>query len=106
MSKTIGIIGGGSWATALVKILQENEQTVYWWMRSKDQINHITEHNKNPKYLSSVSIKQSNLSLISKYPTSGLNIAPIPLIHANLILFSSHTFKRQAFTYSFLSILK
>ena len=63
MSKTIGIIGGGSWATALLKILQDNDQSICWWMRSKDQINHIINHNKNPNYLSSVSINNNNLSL-------------------------------------------
>ena len=63
MPKTIGIIGGGSWATALLKILQDNEQSICWWMRSKDQINHIINHNKNPNYLSSVSINNNNLSL-------------------------------------------
>ena len=63
MSYKFGIIGGGSWATALVKILQENNQQVNWWMRSIDQIHHISKHNKNPKYLSSVSIKLSNLLL-------------------------------------------
>ncbi len=63
MSYKFGIIGGGSWATALVKILQENNQHINWWMRSVDQTHHISKHNKNPKYLSSVSIKPSNLLL-------------------------------------------
>ena len=63
MSYKFGIIGGGSWATALVKILQENNQQINWWMRSEDQIHHISKHNKNPKYLGSVSIKLNNLLL-------------------------------------------
>ena len=63
MSARIGVIGGGSWATALVKILQESNQTITWWIRSTDHIQHIKDHNKNPKYLSSVSISLVNLSL-------------------------------------------
>lgn len=63
MAEKIGVIGGGSWATALVKILQENNQHINWWLRSEDQIHHIKTHNKNPKYLSSVTISLDHLLL-------------------------------------------
>ncbi|MES2874026.1 MAG: NAD(P)H-dependent glycerol-3-phosphate dehydrogenase [Bacteroidota bacterium] len=59
MSHKIAIVGGGSWATAIVKILGDNitEKEVYWWMRNADAIEHIKKYNHNPHYLSSVETK-------------------------------------------------
>lgn len=59
MKNSIAIVGGGSWATAIVKILGDNlaEKKVYWWMRSAEAIDHIKKYNHNPHYLSSVEIK-------------------------------------------------
>lgn len=59
MKNSIAIVGGGSWATAIVKILGDNlaEKEVYWWMRSAEAIDHIKKYNHNPHYLSSVEIK-------------------------------------------------
>ena len=56
--KNIAIVGGGSWATAIVKILCDNsiEKEVYWWMRSRQAIDHLRKYKHNPKYLSSVEI--------------------------------------------------
>jgi glycerol-3-phosphate dehydrogenase (NAD(P)+) len=55
----IGIIGGGSWATAIVKMLGDNtrEKEVFWWMRSETAAEHIRRYRHNPAYLSSVEIK-------------------------------------------------
>ena len=53
--KSIAVIGGGSWATALVKIISENSNIqVDWWMRNEDAVNHIKEYGHNPNYISSV----------------------------------------------------
>lgn len=58
-SNKIAMIGGGSWATAIVKILCDNivEKEVYWWMRNKEAAEHIRKYQHNPNYLSSVEIK-------------------------------------------------
>jgi len=52
----IAIIGGGSWATALVKILSENDVRINWWLKNKKDVDHILEFGKNPTYLSDVAI--------------------------------------------------
>ena len=58
------VIGGGSWATAIVKMLCENVKELNWYMRNEDAIEHIKTHLHNPNYLSSVEfhIEQLNLS--------------------------------------------
>jgi len=50
----IAVIGGGSWATALVKLLTNNVSTVHWWMRSEEAVSHILRYKHNPRYLQSV----------------------------------------------------
>ncbi|HEX8426762.1 NAD(P)H-dependent glycerol-3-phosphate dehydrogenase [Hymenobacter sp.] len=50
----IAMLGGGSWATALTKILSENGARVGWWLRSKDDVQHLRNTRHNPRYLSSV----------------------------------------------------
>lgn len=64
--KKIAVVGGGSWATAIIKILSDNliEKEIFWWMRNEEAIEHIRQYNHNPHYLSSVEIKvpDSNLS--------------------------------------------
>ena len=52
-SFTIGVIGNGSWATALVKILTDNGRQVNWWIRKTDSIDLIRNRRHNPHYLSS-----------------------------------------------------
>lgn len=52
----IAVIGGGSWATALVKILSENNVRINWWLKSKEDVAHIRDYAKNRNYLSDVSI--------------------------------------------------
>lgn len=55
MSKTkIGIIGSGSWATAIAKILMNNCDSINWYFRSADDVEYIKANHHNPKYLSSV----------------------------------------------------
>ncbi|WP_245711929.1 NAD(P)H-dependent glycerol-3-phosphate dehydrogenase [Hymenobacter psychrophilus] len=50
----IAMLGGGSWATALTKILSENGGRVHWWMRGKEDVQHLLRTRHNPRYLSSV----------------------------------------------------
>lgn len=62
-SPRIGVLGSGSWATALVKIFSENSNRVNWYVRSEEKANHIRTFRHNPKYLASVSIDLDKVSL-------------------------------------------
>ena len=55
----IAMIGGGSWATAIIKMLSDNEseKEIFWWMRNEEAISHIRNYKHNPSYLSAVEIK-------------------------------------------------
>ncbi|MEI9809743.1 MAG: NAD(P)H-dependent glycerol-3-phosphate dehydrogenase [Bacteroidota bacterium] len=58
-----GIIGSGSWATALAKILADKDHAINWWIRNEDTIRHIQQRHHNPHYLSSVNFDVSRLSM-------------------------------------------
>jgi glycerol-3-phosphate dehydrogenase (NAD(P)+) len=51
----IGIIGNGSWGTALAKILTDNGHAILWWVRNAEAINYLATRHHNPHYLTSVS---------------------------------------------------
>lgn len=57
------VFGGGSWATAIVKMLCENLNEVGWYMRSVYIKEHIEKHQHNPSYLSSVEFHLEQLKL-------------------------------------------
>ncbi len=65
MAKAIkfGVLGGGSWATAIVKMLTENQEKVAWYMRNSEAINYITAEKHNPNYLTDVAFNIDQLHL-------------------------------------------
>ena len=50
----IGILGNGSWGTAIAKILTDNGNVIHWWVRNPDALAHLTKRLHNPHYLTSV----------------------------------------------------
>ncbi len=61
--KHISVIGGGSWATALVKILCNHAEVVHWWMRDPDKAHYINKYLHNPRYLSSVQFERDKINV-------------------------------------------
>ncbi|NIJ44076.1 glycerol-3-phosphate dehydrogenase (NAD(P)+) [Wenyingzhuangia heitensis] len=59
----VAVFGGGSWATAIVKMLCEKVDLVGWYMRNTTAIEYIKEHNHNPNYLTSVEFRTEQLFL-------------------------------------------
>lgn len=78
----IGIIGSGSWATALAKILCENNQQINWYFRDDETISYLIKHKHNKDYLSSVQFNLDQLYLSSDINTivksSNILIIAIP----------------------------
>ncbi len=61
----IAVFGGGSWATAIVKMLCENLDQVGWYMRNQNAIDYIKKNDHNPNYLSSTEFNVDQLYLTS-----------------------------------------
>lgn len=64
-NRKIAVIGGGSWATALVKILCNNVNSVNWWMRNEGAVGHILKYRHNPNYLQSVEFDLNKINVSS-----------------------------------------
>lgn len=63
MNYKVGVLGGGSWATALVKILTENLNEVNWYIRNESVVKHIEEFKHNPNYISSAQLATEKIHL-------------------------------------------
>jgi len=61
----IAVFGGGSWATAIVKMLCENLEQVGWYMRNQSVVDYIKENEHNPNYISSAEFNVNQLFLSS-----------------------------------------
>lgn len=68
MSKfpSVVVVGGGSWASAIVKMLSENLDEVNWWMRNEESANHLRKYKHNPKYLQSVEYDMNKVNVTTE----------------------------------------
>lgn len=88
MQQNIGIIGSGSWATALAKILTDNYQHIHWWIRTEETIRHLQLRRHNKHHLSSVYFDTALLS-----PAS--NLADVVRASDTIILAVPSAFLRE-----------
>ncbi len=58
-----GVLGSGTWATAIAKMLTDNGHRIHWLLRDQASVDHIRARHHNPKYLSSVYFDTALLSL-------------------------------------------
>jgi len=61
----VGVLGSGSWASAIVKMLTENLDNVNWWVRNEKSAQHIMEIGHNPRYLTSAKYDVSKLNVLT-----------------------------------------
>lgn len=62
MASKVSVIGGGSWATALVKVLSDRNK-VNWWVRKEETRDFIKQHRHNPNYLTDVEIRLEHVDV-------------------------------------------
>jgi glycerol-3-phosphate dehydrogenase (NAD(P)+) len=81
-NSSIAIIGGGSWATALVKILSNNTGSISWWVRKKETAEYIRIHRHNPDYISDVEVETKKVTVTSDInqavSSAGILILAVP----------------------------
>lgn len=61
----IAVIGGGSWATALAKLLMKNCDRIVWYMHRQDRIDDFIRYRHNPVYLSDASFDIERIDFTS-----------------------------------------
>lgn len=81
-----GIIGNGSWATALAKILTDNRHPINWWIRNTESIEHFKRHHHNPHYLSTagfdISLLNMSASVKEVVSQSNVIVVAVPSAYA------------------------
>lgn len=88
--KKIAIIGGGSWATALAKLVLCNVDSINWYIRNEDTIENFIRSGRNQSYLSSVKFEVSrigfstDISKVVKESDTLILAIPSPYIKAQL----------------------
>ncbi len=86
----IAIMGGGSWATAIAKIVLAQAGTINWYMRRDDRIEDFKRLGHNPAYLTSVrfNIKcinfSSDINKVVRESDTLIFVTPSPYLKAHL----------------------
>ena len=86
----IAIIGGGSWATAIAKIVVGHTHHIGWYMRRDDRIEEFRRMGHNPAYLTSVHFDVNELHfesdinhIVQQYDTL-VFVTPSPYLKGHL----------------------
>lgn len=86
----IAVIGGGSWATAIAKMLLEKVDHIYWYIRREEQIENFKKTGRNPSYLTDALfdvnkiIFTSDLTEAVKHCDTLLFVVPSPYLKSHL----------------------
>jgi len=90
--KRIGIIGSGSWATAIAKIVTENGHPITWCLRQQSNIDYFEKRKHNPQYLRNAYFDLQKISFSTDVKmvvaASDIIIIAVPSIHIETTLAS------------------
>ena len=83
--KKVGIIGSGSWATAIAKIVTDNHYSINWWVRQPANIDYFNKRHHNPHYLRNTYFDVSKINFFSEIKQvieqSDILVIAVPSIH-------------------------
>jgi glycerol-3-phosphate dehydrogenase (NAD(P)+) len=60
--RKVAILGSGSWATAIAKLLLNNLEHIHWFIRSEEDIAFFQKFRHNPKYISDIQFDVSRIT--------------------------------------------
>ena len=86
----VAVLGGGSWATAIAKIVMHHEERITWYMRRDDRIEDFKRMHHNPAYLTGVHFDidritfSSNINEVVKNNDTLIFVIPSPYIKSHL----------------------
>lgn len=84
-SPRIGLLGSGSWATAIAKMLLSNTEELNWWVRREETAEYLSMFGRNPHYIQSISFIPTQLNVSTDMQevidASDILIFAIPSIH-------------------------
>lgn len=86
----IAIMGGGSWATAIAKIVLGQADSINWYMRRDDRIEDFKRLGHNPAYLTSVRFDMdrinfsSDINKVAKESDTLVFVTPSPYLKSHL----------------------
>lgn len=96
-----GIIGNGSWGTALAKILTDNAHQIYWWNRSETAISQFIKRSHNPHYLQAARFDMNLVALTTDLTqvieNSDVIVLAVPSAYVSetLALLPRHAFQHK-----------
>jgi glycerol-3-phosphate dehydrogenase (NAD(P)+) len=79
-TKKVAVLGGGSWATALVKLLLNNLLHISWYMRTASTIDYIRKYGHNPNYITDIQFDTSKISFYDSIADA--------IDHADILIFA------------------
>lgn len=86
----VAVMGGGSWATALAKLLLKTNETIMWYMRRDDRIEEFQRLGHNPAYLTDVAFDvqriefSSDINFVATEADTLLLVMPSPYFKSHL----------------------
>ena len=86
----VAIMGGGSWATAIAKIVLNHEESINWYMRRDDRIEEFKRLGHNPAYLTGLHFDtdrinfSSDINEVVKNSDTLIFVTPSPYLKSHL----------------------